>query len=93
MRTSRHDQAFRRQSRRQPYITASGGTTRPFTGTVSGPDGTAPLSSGSAERIWGWDYSRAPTAEVNGEPLQMIERDRLDLVAARRRTEEAPRLV
>jgi len=58
-----------------PYITASGGTTLPFTGTVSGPDGTATLSSGNAERIWGWDYSWAPVAQVNGEPLQTIAED------------------
>jgi kumamolisin len=58
-----------------PYITASGGTTLPFTGTVSGPDGTATLTSGNAERIWGWDYSWASTAEVTGEPLQTIAED------------------
>jgi kumamolisin len=60
-----------------PYITAGGGTTLPFTGTVSGPDGTAPLTSGNAERIWGWDYSWASTAKVNGEPLQTIAEDPL----------------
>src|SRR5262249_38389633 len=58
-----------------PYITASGGTTLPFTGTVSGPDGTAALGSGTAERIWGWDYSWRPTAQVNGEPLVKIAED------------------
>jgi kumamolisin len=58
-----------------PYITASGGTTLPYTGTVSGPDGTAPISSGSAERIWGWDYTWAPTAQVMGESLQTIAED------------------
>ena len=42
-----------------PYITASGGTTLPFTGTVSGPAGTASISSGHAERTWGWDYTWA----------------------------------
>ncbi len=58
-----------------PYITASGGTTLPFTGTVSGPAGTAPISSGRAQRIWGWDYTWAPVAQVNGESLQTIAED------------------
>ena len=58
-----------------PYITASGGTTLPFSGTFSGPDGTAPVSSGNAERIWGWDYTWAPTAAVEGEPLQTVAED------------------
>lgn len=58
-----------------PYITASGGTTLPFSGTISGPDGTAPLNSGKAERIWGWDYTWASVAQVNGEPLQTIAED------------------
>ena len=58
-----------------PYITASGGTTLPFTGTVSGPDGTATVSSGNAERTWGWDYTWAPTAQVNGVPLETIAED------------------
>ncbi len=60
-----------------PYITASGGTTLPFTGTVSGPAGTAPISSGRAERIWGWDYTWAPTAQVMGVSLQTIAEDPL----------------
>ena len=58
-----------------PYITASGGTTLPFTGTVSGPAGTAPISSGRAERVWGWDYTWAPIAQVIGVPLQTIAED------------------
>jgi kumamolisin len=58
-----------------PYITASGGTTLPYTGTVSGPAGTASISSGHAERIWGWDYTWAPVAQVNGVSLQTIAED------------------
>jgi kumamolisin len=58
-----------------PYITASGGTTLPFTGTVSGPAGTATITSGHVERIWGWDYTWAPTAQVNGVSLQTIAED------------------
>lgn len=58
-----------------PYITASGGTTLPYAGTVSGPAGTATVSSGRSERIWGWDYTWAAVAEANGEPLQTIAED------------------
>ena len=58
-----------------PYITASGGTTLPFTGTLSGPAGTAAVSSGGAERTWGWDYTWAPTAQVDGVSLQTIAED------------------
>ena len=58
-----------------PYITASGGTTLPFTGTFSGTAGTAAVSSGNAERIWGWDYAWAATAQANGVPLETIAED------------------
>ena len=57
-----------------PYVTTSGGTTLPFSGTVTGPDGTAPLVV-PAQRIWGWDYTWAPTAQVQGEPLMKIATD------------------
>jgi len=49
-----------------PYATASGGTTTPWSGTISGTDGTAPVSV-SSQRAWGWDYLWAPTATVSGE--------------------------
>jgi kumamolisin len=60
-----------------PYITAAGGTTLPFTGTVSSPDGsvTAPITSGHAQRAWGWDYTWAPEAKVLGEPLATVAED------------------
>jgi kumamolisin len=58
-----------------PYITASGGSTLPFTGTFSGPDGDATVSSGHAERIWGWDYTWAPEAAVTGQPLETVAED------------------
>ncbi len=58
-----------------PYITAAGGTTLPFTGTVSGDAGTATISSGRTERIWGWDYAWAPTAQADGVSLQTIAED------------------
>ena len=60
-----------------PYITAAGGTTLPFTGTVSSPDGTvtAPITSGHSERAWGWDYTWAPEAKVLDEPLATVAED------------------
>jgi kumamolisin len=57
-----------------PYITAAGGTTLPFSGSFSGPDGTAPVSV-SAQRIWGWDYTWIPEAKVLGEPLVQVAED------------------
>jgi kumamolisin len=48
-----------------PYATASGGTTTPWAGTISGPDGTAPVTVPN-QRAWGWDYLWAPTAAVTG---------------------------
>jgi subtilase family serine protease len=60
-----------------PYITAAGGTTLPFTGTLSSPDGTvtAPITSGHSERAWGWDYTWAPEAKVLAEPLATVAED------------------
>jgi kumamolisin len=52
-----------------PYITAAGGTTLPFSGTFTGPDGSAPVSV-PAQRIWGWDYLWQATATVTGESLE-----------------------
>jgi len=49
-----------------PYATASGGTTTPWTGTVSGSAGTASVSVPN-QRAWGWDYLWAPTAAANGQ--------------------------
>jgi kumamolisin len=49
-----------------PYATASGGTTTPWSGTISGSAGTAPVSVPS-QRAWGWDYLWAPTAAASGE--------------------------
>jgi kumamolisin len=54
-----------------PYITAVGGTTLPWSGTLSGPAGTAEVDV-SAERTWGWDYLWQPIATVTGEPLATI---------------------
>jgi kumamolisin len=54
-----------------PYITAAGGTTLPWSGTLSGPAGTAAVNV-PAERTWGWDYLWQPIATVTGDPLATI---------------------
>jgi kumamolisin len=49
-----------------PYATASGGTTTPWTGTVSGSAATVPVSVPN-QRAWGWDYLWQATATANDE--------------------------
>jgi kumamolisin len=49
-----------------PYVTAAGGTTLPWTGTLTGPDGTATVTV-SSQRAWGWDYLWPAIAKINGE--------------------------
>jgi subtilase family serine protease len=49
-----------------PYITASGGTTLPWTGTLTGPDGDATVTV-PAQRAWGWDYLWPAIAKVSDE--------------------------
>jgi subtilase family serine protease len=39
-----------------PFITAAGGTTLPWSGTVTGPAGTSAVVNVSTQRTWGWDY-------------------------------------
>ncbi len=51
-----------------PYITAAGGTTLPWTGTLTGPDGSATVTV-PAQRIWGWDYLWQAVATTTGQPL------------------------
>jgi kumamolisin len=48
-----------------PYATASGGTTTPWSGTLTGPDGSVTVTVPS-QRAWGWDYLWAPAAEILG---------------------------
>jgi subtilase family serine protease len=56
-----------------PYLTSGGGTTLPWTGTVTGPDGTAAVTV-PAQRSWGWDYLFQPWAQVTGEsPIDAAE--------------------
>jgi subtilase family serine protease len=50
-----------------PFTTAAGGTTLPWTATVTGPDGNA-LVDVPAQRTWGWDYLWPPIATVTGVP-------------------------
>jgi kumamolisin len=54
-----------------PFATAAGGTTLPWTGTFTGPDGSATVSV-PAQRIWGWDYLWKPIAQITGEPLATV---------------------
>jgi kumamolisin len=49
-----------------PYLTASGGTTLPFSGTLTGPDGSATVTV-PTQRAWGWDYLWPATAKINDE--------------------------
>jgi subtilase family serine protease len=51
-----------------PYVTAAGATTLPWTGTLTGPDGSAPVSV-TAQRFWGWDYLWPAIAATNGVSL------------------------
>jgi kumamolisin len=56
-----------------PYITATGGSTLPFTGTLTGPDGSATVTV-SSQRIWGWDYLWPAIAKISGiSELQAAE--------------------
>lgn len=52
-----------------PYITAAGGTTLPWTGTLTGLTGITASVSVPNQRTWGWDYLWQAIATVNSEPL------------------------
>jgi kumamolisin len=51
-----------------PYITAAGGTTLPWSGTLTGTAGSATVDVPS-QRTWGWDYLWQPVATASGESL------------------------
>ena len=51
-----------------PFMTAAGGTTLPWTGQVTGPDGTATVTVPN-QRAWGWDYLWQATAAVTGTSI------------------------
>jgi kumamolisin len=48
-----------------PYITSAGGTTLPWSGSLTGPDGTANVTV-AKQRAWGWDYLWPAIAQING---------------------------
>jgi kumamolisin len=52
-----------------PYITAAGGTTLPWTGTLTGTTGTTATVTVPAQRTWGWDYLWQPYSTVTDTPL------------------------
>ena len=51
-----------------PFMTAAGGTTLPWTGQLTGPDGTVTVTV-PHERTWGWDYLWQPIASITGTDL------------------------
>jgi kumamolisin len=51
-----------------PYITSAGGTTNPWSGTLTSSDGTVSASvSVKAQRAWGWDYLWSAISTVGKE--------------------------
>jgi subtilase family serine protease len=51
-----------------PYVTSSGGTTLPWSGSLTGPGGTANVKV-TQQRAWGWDYLWQPIATILGQSL------------------------
>jgi kumamolisin len=51
-----------------PFMTAAGGTTLPWTGQLTGPDGAATVTVPN-QRTWGWDYLWQATASVTGTSI------------------------
>ncbi len=50
-----------------PFTTAAGGTTLPWSASISGPDGNATVDV-PAQRTWGWDYLWPAISAVTGVP-------------------------
>jgi kumamolisin len=48
-----------------PYVTSAGGTTTPWSGALTGPDGSASVTV-SKQRAWGWDYLWPAIAAITG---------------------------
>jgi subtilase family serine protease len=48
-----------------PYITSAGGTSLPWSGTLTGPDGSATVAV-TSQRAWGWDYLWPAIASITG---------------------------
>jgi subtilase family serine protease len=62
-----------------PYVTSSGGTTMPWSATLSGTTSsgatvTAPVNV-TQQRAWGWDYLWQPVATVTGLPESEVATD------------------
>jgi kumamolisin len=59
-----------------PYVTSSGGTTLPWTATLSGTTASGSTVTAKVQvnqqRAWGWDYLWEPVAIVTGEPLATV---------------------
>ena len=53
------------------FITSAGGTTLPWTATLTGTAGPVTISV-PAQRAWGWDYLWPAVATLNGEPLATV---------------------
>jgi subtilase family serine protease len=51
-----------------PYVTSAGGTTLPWSGTLTGKDGSAAVSV-TSQRAWGWDYLWPAFASTGGTSL------------------------
>ena len=52
-----------------PYITAAGGTTLPWSGTLTNAAGTSVNVDVPAQRTWGWDYLWQAAATLGDESL------------------------
>jgi kumamolisin len=51
-----------------PFMTAAGGTTLPWTGQLTGPDGTVTVTVPD-QRAWGWDYLWQPMSSITGTSI------------------------
>jgi subtilase family serine protease len=54
-----------------PYVTSAGGTTLPWSGSLTGPSGSANVQV-NQQRAWGWDYLWQPIATVTGSTLSSV---------------------
>jgi len=55
-----------------PYITAAGGTTLPWKGTLTSSSGTTAKVDVPSQRTWGWDYLWQPVATLTGSSLASV---------------------
>jgi kumamolisin len=62
-----------------PYITSAGGTTLPWSATLSGTTSSGATVTAnvqvSQQRAWAWDYLWAPVATVTGLPESQVAED------------------